>query len=148
MTPMEMHGPIDFVLIEFPRERLGSEVAQALSDLIKRGVIRLYDLAVISKNDDDSFDTLEVSEVGGLVGEFSSFAGATSGLLDDEDLREAARAMTPNTVGALIVYENTWAIPFVAAARSSGGELIASARIPATDVMDALDALESVDATT
>ena len=53
--------------------------------------------------------------------------------------------MTPGTVAALIVYENTWAVPFVGAVRNSGGELIASARIPAPDVMAALDALESDD---
>ena len=45
----------------------------------------------------------------------------------------------------LIVYENTWAIPFVAAARESGGEPIAGARIPAQDVMDALEALEAME---
>ena len=53
--------------------------------------------------------------------------------------------MEPGRLAALIVYENTWAIPFVAAARESGGELIAGARLPAQDVMDALDALESRD---
>ena len=41
------------------------------------------------------------------------------------------------------MYENTWAIPFVAAARESGGELVASGRIPATDVIAALESLES-----
>ena len=46
-------------------------------------------------------------------------------------------------MAALIVYENTWAIPFVAAARESGGELVASARIPATDVIAALEQLEA-----
>jgi hypothetical protein len=50
--------------------------------------------------------------------------------------------MEPGTVAALIVYENTWAIPFVAATRNAGGELIASARIPAADVMAAVEALE------
>ena len=46
-----------------------------------------------------------------------------------------------------LVYENAWAIPFVAAAREAGGEMIASARIPAQDVMDALDALEALEPT-
>jgi hypothetical protein len=58
-------------------------------------------------------------------------------------MQKAAAAMQPGTLAVLIVYENTWAVPFVAAAMESGGELIASARIPAQDVMDALDALEA-----
>ena len=55
--------------------------------------------------------------------------------------------MQPGTLAALIVYENTWAIPFVAAAMESGGTLIAGGRIPAQDVMEALDALETLEAT-
>jgi hypothetical protein len=43
------------------------------------------------------------------------------------------------------VYENSWAAPFVAAVRHGGGELVASMRIPASDVMAALDALEAAE---
>lgn len=141
MRTTDVHGPIDFVLIEFPRDRLSGEASQALQDLIDRGVIHLYDLLVISKNQDGTVEALELTDPR-LVAGFTAFAGARSGLLSDDDLREAAEAMEPNTVAALIVYENTWAIPFVTAARNSGGELIASARIPAADIMNALDALE------
>lgn len=140
-TATEVHGPIDFVLIEFHGDKLTGEAAPALMDLVERGVIRLYDLMVISKHDDGSVEGLELQDPSGVDG-FSYFAGARSGLLGDDDLREAAEAMEPGTVAALIVYENSWAIPFVRAARNSGGELIASARIPAADVMAALEALE------
>jgi hypothetical protein len=50
--------------------------------------------------------------------------------------------MMPGTLAVMIVYENAWAIPFIAAARESGGEMVATARIPADEVMAALDALE------
>lgn len=140
-TATDVHGPIDFVLLEFPGDRLTGEAAPALMDLVDRGVIRLYDLLVISKSADGAIEVLELTDPDGLDG-FTYFAGARSGLLGDEDVREAAGAMKPGTVAALIVYENTWAVPFVAAARDSGGELIASARIPAADVMAALDTLE------
>jgi hypothetical protein len=42
-----------------------------------------------------------------------------------------------------MVYENTWAVPFVGAALRAGGQMIATSRLPAQDVIDALDALES-----
>lgn len=140
--PSEVSGPIDFVLIEFPRDRLTGEAGRALMDLVERGIIRLYDLLVVSKDQDGTVEVLELSEETAGAAGFALFAGARSGLVDDDDVREAAAAMQPNTVAALIVYENTWAIPFVAAARDSGGELIASQRIPAPDVMAALEALE------
>lgn len=141
-TPNDAHGPIDFVLLEFPRDRLTGEASKALLDLVERDVIRLYDLLVISKDQDGSVSALEVGEAA-PAGAFAAFAGARSGLLGDDDVQEAAAAMAPNTVAALIVYENTWAIPFVAAARNSGGDVIASARIPAADVMKALEELEA-----
>ena|SRR5215468_3604660 len=137
----EVHGPIDFLLIEFPADRLTGEASQALMDLVERGVIRLYDLMVISKHEDGFVEALELTDPEG-VGGFSYFAGARSGLLGNDELSEAAAAMGPGTVAALIVYENSWAVPFVAAARNSGGEVIASARIPATEVMAALEILE------
>ncbi|MDH3227297.1 MAG: hypothetical protein OEM67_09460 [Thermoleophilia bacterium] len=51
--------------------------------------------------------------------------------------------MEPGTIGVLLVYENAWAVPFVTAARDAAGQLIASARIPAQDVMDVLGAAEA-----
>jgi Family of unknown function (DUF6325) len=137
----DVHGPIDFVLLEFPQERLTGEAGRALMELVETGTIRVYDLMVISKNRDGRVAALELTDPGGVDG-FTYFAGARSGLLGDDDLEEAGSVMEPGTVAALVVYENTWAIPFVAAARNSGGALIASARIPATDVMAALEALE------
>jgi hypothetical protein len=141
-TDADVSGPIDFVLLEFPRDRLTGEAGKALMDLVDKGTIRLYDLTVISKDQDGAVEVLELTDPTSTAAGFAYFAGARSGLIDDEDMSTAAAAMQPNTVAALIVYENSWAIPFVAAARNSGGELIASARIPASDVMRALDALE------
>ena len=139
----EAHGPVDFALLEFPRDRLTGEAAQALMDLVEAGTIRLFDLLVISKDTDGGVEVLELTDPGGPAAGFSYFAGARSGLLGDEDVQEASAAMDPDTVAALLVYENTWAAPFVAAARRSGGELIASARIPATDIMAAVESLEA-----
>jgi len=139
----DVYGPIDFVLLEFPADGLTGEAGPALVDLVERGIIRLYDLVVIRKNKDESVEALEVGgPPGSGIDGFAYFAGARSGLLGDEDLRDAAAAMQPNTVAALIVYENSWARPFVAAARDSGGELVASTRIPAADLMQALEDLE------
>jgi hypothetical protein len=140
----EVHGPVDFVLMEFPGDRLTGEAGKALVDLVEDGVIRLWDLVVINKHADGSVEALELEDPAGVDG-FTYLAGARSGLLGNEDLAAAAEAMEPGTVAALVVYENTWAVPFIAAARRSGGEVIASARIPATDLMEALEALESLE---
>ena len=144
-TTNDAHGPIDFLLIEFPNERTDGSAAQALLDLVEAGTIRLLDLVVARKEDDG---TLEVIDIDGLgdVSSFVQFSGARSGLLGDDDVQEAGNALAPGTTAALIVFENAWAAPFVAAARKNGGEVVASMRIPASDVIDALDALESQEA--
>jgi len=144
-TTTEVHGPIDFVLIEFSADRLTGEAGPALLDLVERGVIRLLDLLVISKAEDGAVEAVELTDPTGPGAGFEYFAGARSGLLGNDDMAEAADAMRPGTVAALILYENSWAVPFVGAVVNSGGELIASARIPAPEVMAALDALESDD---
>jgi hypothetical protein len=74
------------------------------------------------------------------------FEGVESGLLDDDDMNSAAALIAPGSAVALLVYENTWAGPFVSAMRRAGAEVIASGRIPADDVVTALDALETANA--
>ena len=139
-------GPIDIVILEFSGGKLAGETAAELLKLIDTGIIRLYDLLVIRKEADGSFSGIDVSDVDDEhVGQLTVFAGARSGLLDDSDVAEAAEAMEPGTVGALIVYENAWARPFVAAVRQAGGELVASARIPADAVNEALELLDALD---
>ena len=146
MSTPAIHGPVDFVLLEFPADRMTGAAAEAVMDLVDIGVIRVYDLLVIRKDEDGTVSGVELNDLtADQVGGFSAFAGARSGLLGDDDAGRAADAMKPGTVAALLVYENAWAIPFIAAARDAGGQLIASARIPAPDVMDALDALEAID---
>jgi Family of unknown function (DUF6325) len=146
MSDLDVHGPIDFLLLEFPDGQRTGKPADALLDLVDRGIVRIYDLLVLRKAEDGTVSGMEITDLSADdVGGFTAFAGAQSGLLGDDDARQAADAMKPGTVAALLMYENAWAIPFVAAAREAGGQVIASARIPAQDVMDALDALEAAD---
>jgi hypothetical protein len=142
----EAHGPIDFVLLEFPTDRLTGRAGEALLDLVDRGIVRIYDLLVIQKADDGSVSGIDIADLSAdHLGSFSAFVGVQSGLIGDDDVAEAGNALNPGTTAAMILYENTWAIPFVAAALDSGAQLVASQRIPAPVVMEALDALEAND---
>jgi Family of unknown function (DUF6325) len=136
-------GPIDYLLVEWPGKQPEGEIAPYLVDLVDRGLIRILDLVFLAKGDDGSIAAMEIADVGGEVAELAIFEGAASGLLDDEDLDEAGAALEPGTSAALLVYENTWAGPFAAAVRRSGGQLVASGRIPINDVLAALDAAEA-----
>jgi uncharacterized membrane protein len=136
-------GPIDYLLVEWPGRQPNGEVAPHLIDLVDRGLIRILDLAFVAKDEDGSVAGLELADLGDGAAELEVFEGASSGLLGDDDLTEAAAALEPGTSAALLVFENTWAAPFAAAVRRSGGQLVASGRIPVDDVLAALDAAEA-----
>ena len=138
-------GPIDFILVEWPDQQPNGEVAPELIDLVERGIIRILDLAVFTKGEDGSLDAIELEDLGGAGEQLKVFHGVSSGLIHEDDLGEAAEALEPGTSAALLVYENTWAGPFAAAVRRSGGQLVAGGRIPVEDVVAALDALEQAD---
>ncbi len=135
-------GPIDYIVVEWPGRQPNGEVAPQLVDLVDRGLIRILDLVFIAKDEEGNVAGLEISELAGEVAELSVFEGASSGLISDEDVDEAGGVLEPGTSAALLVFENAWAAPFVSAVRRSGGQLIASGRIPAQDLLDALDAAE------
>ncbi|WP_406054003.1 DUF6325 family protein [Kribbella sp. NBC_00889] len=147
MPDTEVHGPIDYVLLEFTGNRLTGRAAEELVNLVERGIVHVYDVMLVGKDADGSTYMVDLAESSGQAGSFADLGGARSGILAEDDLLEVAGAMQPGTLAALIVYENTWAIPFVAAALESGGQLIAGGRIPAEDVMEALDALEALEPT-
>ena len=86
-------------------------------------------------------------EVGGalnqLAAAFAEFEGASSGLLGEDDLQEAAAALEPGTSAAVLVWESRWAAPVAAALRRSGGQLVALGRLPVQAILASLDAVEA-----
>ncbi len=142
MTEM---GPIDWILVEFPGPPTG-KVAPHLLDLVERGLIRILDLVLVNKSADGEITIVELADVDG-DGELdlAVFSGVRTGILGEDDVSEAAGAMEPDTSAALLLYENSWAAPFVTAVREAGGQLVAGGRIPVQSILDALDDLESAE---
>jgi Family of unknown function (DUF6325) len=143
-------GPIDIAVIAYPPgAAMTGEAAPLLVDLVDRGIIRVLDAMFVMKKEDGTFEGFEARDLDERgVGDFTVFEGASSGLLGDEDAAKAAEAIQPGSAAVMLVYENSWAAPFVAAVRRNGGVPIAFERIPAQDVIDALDALEAAEAAT
>jgi hypothetical protein len=145
---MEAHadelGPIDIVVIAYPPDApMTGEAAPLLVDLVKRGIIRVLDVLFVTKNEDGTFsgfDARDLTDKG--VGDFAVFEGASSGLLGDDDAAKVADEIEPGSAAVMLVYENRWAAPFIAAVRRNGGEAVAFERIPVQAVIDALDELD------
>lgn len=139
MTELDEMGPIDYMVLEWPGRQPNGEVAPEILALVDSGLIRILDIALMAKEADGTVVALEMGDVGA----FEEFGGASSGLLGGEDLEEAANALEPGTCAAVLVWENRWAAPVGMAVRRSGGQLVASGRIPVQALLASLDAMEA-----
>src|SRR5690349_17040521 len=130
-SELETMGPIDYLIVEFPGNRMTGEGIPLLLDLVNRGIIHILDLAFIRKESDGSISAMRIEDLDAEgAEEFMVFQGASSGLLGNDDMREAANAIEPGNSAGIIVYENTWAAPLATAWRRGGAQLVAGGRIP------------------
>jgi hypothetical protein len=143
-TEIEL-GPIDYLVIEWPSTRQPTgEALPLLVDLVDRGLIRVLDLAFVHVEDDGTVVGIDINSSNG--GELSVFEGASSGLIDEDDLNQAGSVLERGSSAALLVYENTWAAPFATALRKGGAQLVSSGRIPVNAILAKLDELEAAQA--
>jgi hypothetical protein len=143
---LETMGPIDYLVVEFPGSRMTGEGLPLLVDLVDRGIIRILDLVFVKKELDGSVKGMAVTDLdhdGRL--DLAVFEGASSGLLDEDDIEQAGGVLEPGSSAGILVYENVWAGPFAAALRRGGGQLVASGRIPVQALLAAIDAAEARD---
>jgi hypothetical protein len=137
-------GPIDYLVVEFPGNRMTGEGLPVLVDLVDRGIIRILDLVFVKKELDGSVTTLTVADLDGDGQlDLAVFEGASSGVLGQDDINDASAVLEPGSSAGILIYENIWAAPFIAALRHGGAQLVASGRIPVPDVLAALEAAES-----
>ncbi len=133
-------GPVDYLVVEFPPgvSHFTGEMAEELAKLVDSGTIRMLDLVVLTKDADGAIDALEIEDLEQLD-ELRSAETQLADLLAAEDVVHLAAAMEPGTVAGVLVWENKWAAPFAAAARRSGGQLIANGRIPIQAIIASLE---------
>jgi len=143
-SDFEEMGPIDYLIIEFPGGRMTGQGLPLLVDLVDRGVIRILDLAFIRKLPDGTVTRVELTgpRADGQP-DLSMFEGASSGLLDQEDIEAGAEAIQPGNTAGLIIYENRWAAPLAMALRRGGAQLVAGGRIPVQAILAALNVAEA-----
>jgi hypothetical protein len=142
-TDLEYTGPIDYLIVEFPDNKMTGEAFPLLLDLVDDGIIRVLDLMFVTKDADGNVAGVELRDMDG-DGELdlTAFEGASSGLLGDDDIEDASAVLAPNSSAGILIYENLWAAPFAQALRRGGAQLVASGRIPVDALVASLDAQE------
>lgn len=137
-------GPVSYLVVEFPGNRMTGEGLVELVDLVDRGLIRVLDLAFVMREDDGSVHAIDITDIDG-DGELdvAIFEGAGSGLLDENDHAAASEAIAPGSSAGILLFENRWATRFVSALRGSGAEVVAAGYIGADDLLESLEAAEA-----
>jgi uncharacterized protein DUF6325 len=143
-TALDELGPVDYLVVEFPAgaSNFTGEMAAELVALVDAGIIRIIDVLILTKDADGSIDATELSEVAEL-GELQAVEAQLAELLAADDVAHLAAAMEPGSTAGVLIWENVWAAPFASAARRSGGQLIATGRIPIQAIIASIEADEA-----
>jgi len=134
-------GPVDYLVVEFPAGagNFTGAMADELLALVDSGTIRVIDVLILTKSEDGMVEAAELSDIDQL-GPLQAVEAQLAELLAEEDVAHLAAAMDPGSTAGVLIWENLWAAPFAAAARRSGGQLIASGRIPIQAIIASIEA--------
>jgi Family of unknown function (DUF6325) len=142
--PVDDLGPIDFVAVAFPQGRVGTEGFDRLLDLADRGVISILDVEFVAKDADGNVAKVGVDDVKRRHGvDLGVWDGASSGLLDDEDVADVGASLEADDVAAVVIFENRWVLGLVESWRKDGARLVADGGLAAQELVAALDATET-----
>jgi uncharacterized protein DUF6325 len=136
-------GPVDCVVVAFPADqaKFSGEMASELRTLMDSNTVRVLDLLLVTKNVDGSVEATELRDADvSEVGQLRAMEADLAVLLAASDVDEIGAVLEPGSTAMVLVWENVWAAPFGAAVRRSGGQLVASERIPTQAMLAAMDA--------
>ena len=144
-TSLDELGPVDYLIVEFPAgaSNFTGEMAAELVRLVDAGTIRVIDVLILTKNEDGTVDAMELSDIEDL-GPLQTIEAQLAELLAADDVEHLAAAMDPGSTAGVLIWENLWAAPFASAARRSGGQLIATGRIPIQAIIASIEADEAL----
>jgi Family of unknown function (DUF6325) len=128
---------VEYLVMVVPGPDALSAVARELGKVVDAAVVRILDLVVVGVGEDGGTTVIGVDSLGGreVVG---SAMPSYQVSLSRHDIELVALALQPGDTAVVIVAEDRWAEPLVAAARALGGELRAGERIARQRVDEAL----------
>ena len=123
-------GPVDYLVVGFPGNKFSGEIVPEIADLERRGIIRVIDIVLVSKDESGKMFITEVTDLQGDAGKvFEQIAKNTKEWFYEGDIETIASTLPNNSSAGLLLYENVWAIKLKEALVNSGAELIDMGRI-------------------
>lgn len=139
-------GPVEFLVIEFPGGTIAGEGFTTLLSLVDSGQILVLDLEFVTKSATGEVTLVDAGSLSAVDGvDLSGFAGASSHLIDGDDLTDAGALIEEGSVAAILVYEVLTVLPMIAAWEGAGARLAALGSIEFEDLDAAISAAEKKD---
>ncbi len=128
---------VEYLVVALPHLASLGSLVPALTDLVRAEQIRVLDVVVLARGRDGALDVLEVADLDHLAPLLD--LADDLGLLSENDLRLASRAVRLGEVALVVVVEDRWAEQLSAAARRAGGQIAAGERISSLRIEAAAD---------
>lgn len=139
-------APVELLVIEFPRGQISGAGFATMTDLIERGIITVLDLEFVRRTDDGEIQLIDIAEaVGDADQNLGYLIGASSGLLDLDDITAVGEEIEPGSIAGVLLFEHIWIVPMVDAIQAGGARVVTSARVDPADLTAALDRLDEVE---
>jgi hypothetical protein len=140
-------GPVEFLVVEFPDGALSGEGFARLVSLVDSGHILVLDLEFVAKSMSGDVSLVDAGTLGTVDGvDLSIFDGASSHLIDGDDVVDAGALIAPGSVALVLVYEVLTVLPMIAAWEGAGASLVGAGPVEFNDLDAALTAAEERDA--
>lgn len=125
------YGPIELVVIKFHGNKFNGQIVPELAKLVDADIVHIIDILFVTKDSDSTVHVLELNDVDEETNKtFGPLITGLAGILSEEDAIAFAAAMEPDSSIGMMLFENTWAAPFVKAVHQSHGEVVMNERIP------------------
>ncbi|TPG33072.1 DUF6325 family protein [Mycolicibacterium hodleri] len=128
-------GPVEHIVVEFTDGATVQTGFDRLLVLADAGLIRVLDLEFVTA-EDGAARVIPASAVAAALGMFD---GASSGLLDHDDIEAIAARLTPGTTAAVLVYEDLSILDVLAAWESGGATVVSEGHVDVDDIDAALE---------
>jgi hypothetical protein len=120
---------VEYLVIAVPQLSSIVSVARALTSLVASLQIRILDLVAVVTDADGRYVVAEPEQTPGLA-DLQWVEGDVGGLLSDDDIAVASRALKRGHAALILVVEDRWAQKLSEAARAEGGRIVGGERIP------------------
>lgn len=136
-------GPVELLVIEFPRGEVRAAGFATMTDLVDRGIIAVLDLEFVRRTEDGTVERVDIADaVADAPDDLGYLVGASSGLLDLDDISAVGDSIEPGSLAGVLLFEHVWILPMVDAVHAGGARVLTSARVDPTDLVAALDRLD------